>query len=509
MSPKQIIISLAIVSLFVVSGIFFFKSASIKEIPVPAGKLPADTLLTKPNLYLGSDGQWHPIDPDIVKSDDANYEYMNVTNNFKTYFPDKINNSKDIKFQRADAWVNFNALSMLTVKKINDKNQEKVIARKTLGFFNSVPGQLDPNNKDIKNKLSYPKIYQNGDKFIDINYTIYSYKLSEEIVLNKFQDYPELTQHLTLHNAYAKVDGPLINFYHQKTGELLWFISSPKMYEQNDKTKLSHGLTYDIKCDNSRIPLDNCTDFTITKKFTDEGKKWLSDSNRQFPVVLDPDFQINSADNSTLWVSSDTTNFTVSQETTIKHEGTGSVKIVATGKCWQNGGVCSASCQYNALGTSITAYASCGSAACGGNCWGIAGACDAGCTGSGYTTGSVATSCGAGVLCAGSNCWGIGGTCDAGCTNQTYTTGTIKNTCGSGVLCAGTNCWGVSAGSCDAGCTNLTYSTSTVANVCSGAVYCAGGYWGHAFGYNDSYCSSANVYSETIYTSCAQGTYCL
>lgn len=398
MSSKKIIISIVVILLLFSFGIYVSKTSTPKYAPLPPEKLSSDSLLTKPNFFLGEDGEWYKIDTQIVKSNDSEYGYMNTTNNFKTFFPEQIDKSKNIKFQRADAWVDLNIVSLLTIKKIDDKNQEKIIAKKTIGSSNSVQGRTS-SNQEVKNKFSYPKIYQDGDKYIDINYTVYSYKLSEEIVLNKFQDFPELTQHLSLHNAFAKVDGPIINFFHEKTGELLWFISSPKMYEQNDNTKISHGLVYDIKCDNSKTPLEYCRDFTITKKFNDEGKKWLADSTRQYPVVLDPDFQIDNADNFTSWVSSDPANFVVSQETTIKHEGTGSVKVIITPKCWKLAGVCSSSCQYNALGGTITAYPNCGPTACSGNCWGLAGICDVSCTSSGVTTGSSYTTCGVGASC--------------------------------------------------------------------------------------------------------------
>lgn len=362
MSPKQITTSLVII-LALILGISFL-SGQVKKtinesrnISLKENNPVVNNIFSLPNFYLDSQGKPQPIQTEIVKSTDPKYGYMNTTNNFKTYFPKKLDTSNSVKFETNDASINFSIISQLTIKKI-DNNKETIVAQKSVGELNQTTGQIDINNKNI---FSYPKIYQNADKFIDIIYTIHNYKLSEEIVLNKFQDFPELTQNLVLHNAYAKVEGQNINFYHKNTNKLLWFISPPSMYEQNNRSKTSFGLYYDLKCSDSNTTIEKCSNLLLTKKFTNDGQKWLSDPSRKYPIVIDP--VINDADSLTNWATSDSTNFNIALDTGVTKETTGSIRITAIGNvnCWGTApNVCDAGCNNNSYG-SPTVYATCSS----------------------------------------------------------------------------------------------------------------------------------------------------
>lgn len=420
----------------------------------------ANSLFSPPAFYIDSIGRTQPIDTKIVKSTDPKYAYMNTTNVFKTYFPQNLNSQNSIKFEFGNASINFSTVSKLTVKKIDKDNKETIVAEKSIDNLKQVTGKIS------KNKFSYPKIYQNGDKFIDVNYTVYSYKLSEEIVLNKFQDFPELTQHLTLNNAYAKVENQTINFYHKTTNKLLWFISPPYMYEQNNINNLSLGLQYDLKCDDSDIAIEKCSNFSLTKKFTADGQKWLSDPSRKYPIVIDP--QINSADALTGWATSDTVNFSTSVDTTIKQEGTGSIKIVGIGNT---------------------------------NCWGIAGSCDAGCNYSNRGDTPVYNGCSA-SSCANTNCWTLGGVCDGGCVYGNRGDTQVYNGCSSST-CANTNCWTI-GGVCDGGCVYNTSNSYTVYDTC-GSNTCGSYGWYDGSGNTCTFDAVDYSWPDTAWSSCTSG----
>lgn len=438
MSPREIkkyiiIISLLCVTIIIVAIKAPKPKPKSKINAVPVEQFVTNNLLANPDVFVAQDDKKYIVNTEIIQSDDSDYDYMNTSNNFQTYFPLTANKSKDIKFQKDDAWVNFNVVSLLTIKKNDANNKETIIAQKTIDELKPSTGKINL-DENSKNKFFYPKIYQNEDKFIDIVYTIYDDKLSEEIILNKYQDFPELTQHLSLHNTHIKVEGQKINFLDKKTGKILWYITPPKMYEQAKQFQINSGLVYDIRCDNPKTALEKCQEFTLTKKFTDDGKQWLADPKRQYPVVIDPNFQIDSADTVANWVSSDSTNFAASQETYIKYEGTGSVKVIAIPKCWQLGGSCNSACQYNSLGNTVTGYSSCSSSSCGGNCWGTGGSCDSECRFTGYFATTYKNSCGSATACDG-NCWGISGSCDSGCTAGSVGSQTLYTNCSSGTYC--------------------------------------------------------------------------
>ena len=381
------------------------------------------------------------IDTSIIKSSDSKYSYMNTTNNFQTYFPQDIfDPNSNIKFQKGESSITFNLLSF-------PKSQKNSASEAT------------------KNQIFYPKIYQNGDKFIDLKYTIYSDKLTEEIILNKFQQLPQISQHLNLFNTYVSQKGQQLNFYHPSTNELIWFIPAPIMYEQNDRTKTNSGLIYQITCDDPKTEFKNCRKLTLTKTITPEGQQWLSDPTRNYPVVIDPNLQINNADTATQWVSTNTAVVTVSQDTTNKVEGTGSVKVVvgANLACWASNGSCDAGCANTTITpvnvfTTCTANSNCPDT----NVWTVGGVGDSACTSSAVSTGTAYNTCTA-TAC---GCWGISGSCDGGCADSSISSASRYQDC----TANGCNCWGISS-ACNSGCTTLSYSGfGYFLSGCSGSV---------------------------------------
>ena len=115
------------------------------------------------------------------------------------------------------------------------------------------------------------------------------------------------------------------------------------MYEVGDPNQRSTGIIYEISPYKDQL--------VITKVITEEGQKWLADKSRNYPIAID--LVIDTADTSSNWVSSDATNTTVSQETTIKQEGTGSVKTQTTaGGASTNVDLM----EYSSDGTAQTAY---------------------------------------------------------------------------------------------------------------------------------------------------------
>ena len=289
-----------------------------------------DTITRDLSKYKTADNQLKLVDTAIKPIVDNQYQYANTTNNFETYFPNK---PSDIKIKQGDASITFNILTKLI---INHKNQP-------LDFSQS---QTVPSADSQKNYLTYSKIYQKDKATIDAVYTIYNDKLSEEMIINQNLGNLEISQNLSLENIYVKEENKIISFYYKTTRQRLWFIPQPKIYEQKNPQEISEGIYYKIECQNQSQPIENCSQLTLTKIIDKEGQKWLSDPKRQYPVVIDPDFQIDNADTAANWISTDTTYFTVSQSTTTKHEGTGSVAISGgtAESCWAYGGVCDAGC---------------------------------------------------------------------------------------------------------------------------------------------------------------------
>ncbi len=206
--------------------------------------------------YQDSNGKWQDKDTTIVPSSDPEYNFMNTTNNFQTYFStDGFDQKKAVKFQVKDAWMKFKIINT------------------------SGSGQKD----DIEdNKFEFKEIYKNDDKSMAATYTLQSDQLLEEVILNKFQGFPTIKQEIELHNAVLKPDGKKINAYHTTTNELLWTIPEPVMYELNRPDNRNYGLHYEISCQNT-----DCSNLILSKIIDSEGQSWLSDPNQNYPIVID------------------------------------------------------------------------------------------------------------------------------------------------------------------------------------------------------------------------------
>jgi len=266
------------------------------------GSITAEISIT-PVHYKENDNLWRDIDLTITPSDDPDYEYMNTTNNFKTYFStDPFNESKNIKYQVEDAWVKFNTLSSVKIEedgkvKTDDFNNlkqdfRKKRTKKFLGifsFYSATEEQLGQVVENKENKFHYPKVIDSDLQKIDIDYSISRKKILEEIVIDEYWPVKEIIQEMEVYKVDPKIEDRQINFYHQETKKLLWFVPEPVMYELNNPDESNHGLHYEIE----RIQDGK---YLIKKVIDEEGKSWLKNKSLEYPLVIDATF---SEDNPT------------------------------------------------------------------------------------------------------------------------------------------------------------------------------------------------------------------
>jgi hypothetical protein len=206
-----------------------------------------------------------------------------------------------------------------TTSAINFANQYT-----NLSFFTNVKqdfGQANTKTKPVTkdSSVTYPNIFPNTD----LKYTVENNRLLEEFIIHNKETalkMTKLTQTLDIANidSYKEIGGT-IELY--KGSKLVATVPKPVMYEHNDNSKKSYDLSYTVK------ELDKDT-LEVTKLIDEKGIAWLKNPARIYPIVID--LVIDNADTSANWVSSDTTSTVVTQETSIKQEGTGSVKVTTT-----------------------------------------------------------------------------------------------------------------------------------------------------------------------------------
>lgn len=244
----------------------------------------------KPNLFL-KDGLTYPPNTKIVASKGA-YAYKNTTNIFKTQFKTKPTDKDSIIFSNNLGKISFYTLANQSFGKINSSN----------------PPIADGSS------IIYPEIFPK----IDLRYTISSSRLLEEFIVKDAATAAQITrieQRARTSDTYRQNNDGSITFSNKD--KVVFTLPHPVMYETANQENKSEGIVYEIKEDNGEL--------IITKVITDEGRSWLADPARVYPIAID--LVIDNADTSSDWVSSDPTNTTVSQETTIVQEGAGSVKV--------------------------------------------------------------------------------------------------------------------------------------------------------------------------------------
>ena len=248
-----------------------------------------------------------PPNTTIVKAT-GNFAYQNLTNDFQTQFKETPTATDSIVFKNVLGQISFYTPS------------KQVFGELKTTLPASPSGSV----------LLYPNIFPQ----LDLRYTISSSRLLEEFIVKDAATaklIPRIDQS-------AKTDS---NFVENKDGSVAFFkndkktftLPHPVMYEMADKTKTSQGIVYEIK--------DNKTDLSISKVITAEGRAWLADPKRKYPIAIDlvidngdtvstADLSIDNGDTVANWTSSDGTNSPISQDTGVKQEGTGSVKITST-----------------------------------------------------------------------------------------------------------------------------------------------------------------------------------
>ncbi len=244
-------------------------------------------LFLKPNLTF-------PANTTIVPAKGA-YVYKNTTNEFQTQFKAKLTDLDSIVFKNDLGKISFYTPVAQSFGKINSDN----------------PPIADGST------LTYPEIFPK----IDLRYTISSSRLLEEFIVKDAATAAQITrieQRAKTESVYVQNDDGSITFSNKD--QVVFTLPHPVMYETASPENKSDGIVYEIKKDGSQL--------VITKVITEQGQSWLADKNRKYPIAID--LVIDNADISSNWTSSDATATVVSQETTIKQEGSGSVKVQTT-----------------------------------------------------------------------------------------------------------------------------------------------------------------------------------
>lgn len=233
----------------------------------------------------------------IQKSLSSDFAYQNITNTFQTFFKDSPLKESSITFKTIASQISFYTLEQ--------QNFGTLISSK-------------PNPQG--NTITYSNIFTDTN----LRYTLSSKRLLEEFIINsqpialKFTQISQIAQTKNIDKYQQNSDGSIDFFYQNK---IQFTLPKPVLYELNNQNNKNYGIKYDIQ----EISQNK---YRIDKIITSEGLNWLANLNRNYPIVID--LVIDNADTASNWISSDSTYTPVSQDSSIKYEGTGSVKVQTT-----------------------------------------------------------------------------------------------------------------------------------------------------------------------------------
>lgn len=207
--------------------------------------------------YRDDSGNLQDIDTNIEnQSEDANFNHENKKNSFKTRFKNKAKNNNLVKFEVGNRNIQFG---------LED---------------NADLGNVNNNSSNISgNTVTYPNVYDG----VDLKYTVSSIRLLEEFIVQTPQDAAKinsLTEQFSISGVnYRQQPDGSIKFLDTQTNELVFTIPKPVMYELDNQTEQNFGLHYSITQQGNR--------YYLTKILDAEGKSWLANTDRVYPIVID------------------------------------------------------------------------------------------------------------------------------------------------------------------------------------------------------------------------------
>lgn len=125
----------------------------------------------------------------------------------------------------------------------------------------------------------YPKLFPDTD----LLYRVWAdSRVDESLRLNQYHPLEYFEQKVRMINVVAAVDPEgALRFADPRTGGApLFSAEAPYLYEEGNPEVRSTGVRFEIVGDGEALML--------RKTLTEEGRQWLADPTRQFPVVLDP-----------------------------------------------------------------------------------------------------------------------------------------------------------------------------------------------------------------------------
>ncbi|KKS84882.1 MAG: Glycosyl transferase family 2 [Candidatus Gottesmanbacteria bacterium GW2011_GWB1_43_11] len=126
------------------------------------------------------------------------------------------------------------------------------------------------------NKYVYPEIFPG----VDLKYSDNKLFIQEEFILKEPTKLTQFAEKVKLTNLTISQAEGRVHLVPSEGGSPVFTFEKPYLYEEKHPEVKNEGIRYEIE--------KGAFDYTVKKVLTEEGKIWLADPNRSYPVVVDP-----------------------------------------------------------------------------------------------------------------------------------------------------------------------------------------------------------------------------
>ncbi|MEW4286212.1 DNRLRE domain-containing protein [Priestia koreensis] len=236
--------------------------------------------------YLNPDGTYTSEisqDPIHFKNEDNQWETINneLTTNTQNGFVQNKANQFTVKFDQQPSVDQ-------PIVKIEDENKSAALSLEPLENTGEKPQEVNGVVKD--NSIQYQNVYSN----IDLHYKVGSDRVKEDIVYKEKPEngFPtEFTYSMDLDGYKVKEEGRTIYLLDASSNKPVYYFETPSMYDSYKPEGFSNvegvqsipeeAISYDVKLDYEVVGNQLLLHLVPSKD-------WLEDSNRVYPITIDP-----------------------------------------------------------------------------------------------------------------------------------------------------------------------------------------------------------------------------
>ncbi len=227
-------------------------------------------MLSSEPLHFMQDGKWTDIDNTLISSfKDGESIFTNTNNEIDVLFPEVLSEEMGIEIKNNEHSLSF---------KLQNIDASSVELTENDNVF------IDVNNSDIKQQITNDlttqsdiALYENIMEGTDVEYSISSNKIKENIIINELSSIKEsYSFEISAEGLTGVIENDNSVSFNDANGEKVFYIPAPFMKDSTE------AVSMDIEI----ILTDDVNGNYILTYYPDTN--WLEDSSRVYPVIIDP-----------------------------------------------------------------------------------------------------------------------------------------------------------------------------------------------------------------------------